>query len=286
MKTGWLIVNPFLQGEKYASLYALLLQEGKKRGISLAIKRTDELIHVIGERIPAPPEFVIFWDKDTYLAESIESQKIPLFNNVRAIALCDDKAKTALSLTASNVPTPKTVLAPKTFDTVGYNDLSFLEEAENLLAYPMVIKENYGSFGAQVYLAKTHAEAVNIILQLKHKPFIMQEYIAKSHGKDLRVNVVGEKVVCSILRENTQDFRSNISGGGKAKEYILSDEQAKIALDACKAVGADFAGVDILFGDTPLVCEVNSNPHFKSTLDCTGVDLSAYIFTHIEEKLS
>ena len=286
MKTGWLIVNPFLQGEKYANLYALLLQEAKKRGISLVLKRTDELVHIIGQRIPAPPEFAIFWDKDTRLAESMEAQGIPLFNNARAIALCDDKAKTAIALAKADVPTPKTVLAPKTFDTVGYNDLSFLEEAENILSYPMIIKENYGSFGAQVYLANNHTDAVEIILRLRHKPFIMQEYIQKSHGKDVRVNVVGGKVICSMLRENTSDFRSNISGGGKAKPYSLSDEQAKLAVDACKAVNADFAGVDILLGDIPLVCEVNSNPHFKSTLDCTGVDLSTHIFSYIEEKLS
>ncbi len=286
MKQGWLVVNSFLQGEKYATLYALLLQEAKKRGISLLLKRTDELIHIIGERIPAPPEFVIFWDKDVRLAESLEMQGIPLFNTASAIAICDDKAKTALALSRAGIPTPNTILVPKTFDTVGYTDLSFLDEAEKRLFYPLVIKENYGSFGAQVYLACNRAEAVDILLRLRHKPLILQEFIAQSHGKDVRVNVVGNEVVCGMLRENETDFRSNISGGGKASPYTLSNEQKRLAIEACRAVGADFAGVDILLGDTPLVCEVNSNPHFKSTLDCTGVDLSAYIFSYIEEKLS
>lgn len=286
MKQGWLVVNSFLQGEKYATLYALLLQEAKKRGISLLLKRTDELIHAVGERIPALPEFIIFWDKDISLAESLEMQGVPLFNNARAVALCDDKSKTALALARAGVPTPKTVLVPKTFDTVGYTDLSFLDEAEKQLSYPMIIKENYGSFGAQVYLAHNRAEAVDIVLRVRHKPLILQEYISKSHGKDVRVNVVGGEVVCGMLRENANDFRSNISGGGTASAYTLTNEQKRIAVEACKAVGADFAGVDILLGETPLVCEVNSNPHFKSTLDCTGVDLSGYILSHIEAKLS
>ena len=224
-------------------------------------------------------------DKDTRLAESLELQGIPLFNTARTIALCDDKAKTAIALTSHGVPTPKTILVPKTFDTVAYNDLSFLEEAEALLSYPMIIKENYGSFGAQVYLANNRDEIINILLHVKHKPLILQEYVSKSHGKDVRVNVVGGKVICSMLRENRKDFRSNISGGGVATPYAISKEQEKIALDACFAVGADFAGVDVLLGDTPLVCEVNSNPHFKSTLDCTGVDLSTYILSHIEENI-
>ena len=37
--------------------------------------------------------------------------------------------------------------------------------------------------------------------------------------------------------------------------------------------------------DEPIVCEVNSNPHFKSSLDCTGVDMSPLILSHIKERV-
>ena len=49
----------------------------------------------------------------------------------------------------------------------------------------------------------------------------------------------------------------------------------------------DFAGVDVLFGEnnTPIICEVNSNPHFKSTYDCTGIDLAEHIFDMIIKDL-
>ena len=150
----------------------------------------------------------------------------------------------------------------------------------------MVIKEAYGSFGAQVYLASDKQTAQNIIAKIDWKPFIMQEYISESYGRDIRVNVVGGKVVCAMKRENDKDFRSNITGGGKASRVSLTKEQETLALSACQAVGADFAGVDILLGkDTSLVCEVNTNPHFRSTLDCTGVDLSEYIMRYILERI-
>ena len=42
----------------------------------------------------------------------------------------------------------------------------------------------------------------------------------------------------------------------------------------------------MLFGkDGPLICEVNSNAHFKTTLDCTGVNMADAIMRDIKRKL-
>ena len=69
--------------------------------------------------------------------------------------------------------------------------------------------------------------------------------------------------------------------------YTPDEAQAAVALEACRAIGLDFAGVDVLFGPDgmPLVCEVNSNPHFKSSYDCTGVDMSQAILAYLREVL-
>lgn len=52
-------------------------------------------------------------------------------------------------------------------------------------------------------------------------------------------------------------------------------------------MGADFSGVDLLFGDNdePIICEVNSNAHIKNVFDCTGIDVSEYIFDYILERI-
>lgn len=90
-----------------------------------------------------------------------------------------------------------------------------------------------------------------------------------------------------MYRYNDRDFRSNISNGGSMREYKASDAQIELAVNACKALGLDFGGVDVLFGSNgrPVVCEVNSNPHFKSTFDCTGVDISECILKYIGDCL-
>ena len=285
---GWLVVNSFMKKDKFADIYQLLMNSATKRGVQLQLKTTTDLLCVVGAPLPCPkPNFVIFWDKDTVLAQKIEGEGVPTFNSSTAIALCDNKICTAIALTEHNVPHPKTVVAPKTFEGVGYNDCEFLHKAVDMLGFPMVVKEAYGSFGQQIYLAHNFDELKDIVAKISHKDFLMQEFVAESAGRDVRINVVGGKVVCGMLRQNNNDFRSNISNGGTACNITLTEEQKAVALKATKALGLDWAGVDVMFGKHgPIVCEVNSNPHFRSTLDCTGIDLSQYIIEYIVEKLS
>ena len=97
--------------------------------------------------------------------------------------------------------------------------------------------------------------------------------------------MVGDKVIAAMLRENANDFRANITNGGTATDYTdkVSSAWKQMALDACRVLGLDFAGVDILFGpdDEPVLCEVNSNAHFKNLYDCTGINAAEAIMEHI-----
>ena len=288
---GILVVNSFIGLEKFTELYRMLLDAAGKNDVSLKIRTTASLLSPVGELFTDEPipDFVLFWDKDVYLASRLENAGIRLFNSAKAVELCDNKALTAINLSKAGVKIPKTVIAPKTFDGVGYNSLDFALKAADILGYPLVIKEVFGSFGAQVYLAQNKESLFDIIAHIGYKDFIMQEFTGRKNvGRDVRINIVGGKAVASMLRYNDHDFRSNISNGGSMTAYNPSEKQIIAAEAACKALGLDFAGVDVLFGDdgTPVICEVNSSPHFRSTLDCTGVNLAEHIIRYISEALS
>ncbi len=287
MKKGWLVINSFVKHDKFFEIYNMLLAAGEKKSVALELKTTTDLLFEVGSSMEEleKPDFVLFWDKDIYLAQRLERLGLHVFNSSKAIELCDNKILTAMALEQAGVRTPKTVVAPKTYEGTGYNNRLFLERAEELLGFPMVVKEAYGSFGAQVYLVQNREELYGLVDRIHHKPFLMQEFIAESYGRDVRVNVVGGKVIASMLRHNENDFRSNITNGGSMAQVEITEDQAKLAIQACEALELDFAGVDVLFGPegTPIICEVNSNPHFKSTWECTGVDLSEYIMEHIVE---
>ena len=284
---AWIVVNGFVDSAKFRELYGFLSRAAEKRGITLNVKATDTFAVPVGEKITANerPDLVLFWDKDVSLARRLEAEGVRLFNSARAIEICDSKVLTAECL-AGKVATPRTLIAPKTFEGLGYSKCDFVERSADILGLPMIIKEAYGSFGQQVYLAHSVDEAKSIVASLGHKEFVMQEFIGESCGRDVRVNVVGGKVVSAMERYNDQDFRSNISNGGKMKNAILSPEAEAVAIRAAELIGLDFAGVDVLFGnDGPIVCEVNSNPHFKSSLEATGVDMGEEIMDYVLEQM-
>lgn len=286
---GLLVVNEFLTSNKFNEIHNWLLEAAAKSRIQMELSTNAKLlIDISSGRKERQADFILFWDKDVKLAAYLERLGYPVFNNARAIEICDDKALTHLSLMNEDIPMPRTVIAPKTFDNIGYTNYDFLTETALLLGFPMVIKECFGSFGQQVYLVHDLEEAKERMKSLGTKPVLFQEFIRSSFGRDLRLQVVGKKVIASMYRYSENgDFRANLSIGGSMRPYEPNSRQKELALHCCEAIGLDFAGVDLLFGEgeEPIVCEVNSNAHFKNIYDCTGVNAAEVIMEHILSKL-
>lgn len=281
---GWLVVNEFLQNQKFSELTKLFLCAAKKANVSLSVYTNAELLADTKELLKQRPDFVLFWDKDIVLGNYLEAQGIPLYNSVDAIRLCDDKRLTHIALMREGIPSPRTIMAPMTYPNIGFTNHDFFEYVERELSYPFVVKEAFGSFGEQVYLVRDRKELQQRIQGTSTTELLFQEYIPESRGRDVRLQVVGDRVVASMYRYSDTDFRANVTAGGKMKNYTPSEEESSLALRAARAVGADFAGVDLLFGsEGPLVCEVNSNAHFKNIQTCTGVPVAEEIIQYICE---
>lgn len=273
---AWLVVNGFLDSPKFNDLYELLLTAAARRGVGLHLVRTTDIPYNREQLAAICPERAIFWDKDVLLARMLESVGMRLFNSASAIELCDNKALTALVLDAAGVPTPRTFASPLAFAAPDEACLDFASRAVAQLGYPLVVKEVHGSFGQQVTLVQDEGQLLDVVARLGNARFIMQELIAESAGTDVRVAVVDGAVVGAMRRFNEHgDFRSNITAGGQACPVEPTPDEAACALRACAALGLSFGGVDILpSARGPLVCEVNSNPHFRSMLEVCGVNMA------------
>jgi ribosomal protein S6--L-glutamate ligase/gamma-F420-2:alpha-L-glutamate ligase len=202
------------------------------------------------------------------------------------VAVCDDKAATHLTLAARHIPMPHTLLAPMTYVQMDEQADAFLRLAADKLGFPMVVKECFGSLGGQVYLAHDDVELRRLARDMAARPFLVQQFVAASAGQDVRLYVVGNRVVASMCRRSDTDFRANIGNGGHAEAYMPSDEEIALALESCSILGLYFAGVDLLHDvdGQPLICEVNSNAHMNAITACTGVDVAGAIVDFVFEQ--
>ena len=315
MKQGWLIVNEYLDTEKFLEIRKLFLSGAEKKNVKLTVyTNADFAVDLSGAVVKSrafdesEPQFIIFYDKDITLAAALEKMGYRLYNSADAIDVCDSKVKTAEKIAEYNlnckddeakILMPKTYKVPFTYENIGIKDsysFDFLEYVEKDLceagkgelsgAYPMVIKESNSSFGMGVHLAGSREEAVKLICEYGNKECIIQEYLSYSSGRDYRLQMVSDKCVCAMMRSNENDFRANITNGGKMSEYKPTDEDLSLARNVMKCLKLDFAGIDIMHDKSgrAVFLEANSNAHFKNIYDLTGINAAEKMIEYIVAK--
>ena len=315
MKQGWLIVNEYLDTEKFLEIRKLFLSGAEKKNVKLTVyTNADFAVDLSGAVVKSrafdegEPQFIIFYDKDIALASALEKMGYRLYNSADAIDVCDSKVKTATRISEYNlncrgdeakILMPKTYKVPFTYENIGIKDsysFDFLDYVEKDLceagegalsdAYPMVIKESNSSFGMGVHLATSREEAVKLICEYGNKECIIQEYLSYSSGRDYRLQMVSDKCVCAMMRSNENDFRANITNGGKMSEYKPTDEDLSLARNVMKCLKLDFAGIDIMHDKSgrTVFLEANSNAHFKNIYDLTGINAAEKMIEYIVGK--
>ena len=315
MKQGWLIVNEYLDTEKFLEIRKLFLSGAEKKNVKLTVyTNADFAVDLSGAVVKSrafdegKPEFIIFYDKDIALAAALEKMGYRLYNSADAIDVCDSKVKTAARISEYNlnckddeakILMPKTYKVPFTYENIGIKDsysFDFLDYVEKDLreagegalsgAYPMVIKESNSSFGMGVHLAGSREEAVKLICEYGNKECIIQEYLSYSSGRDYRLQMASDKCVCAMMRSNENDFRANITNGGKMSEYKPTDEDLSLARNVMKCLKLDFAGIDIMHDKSgrAVFLEANSNAHFKNIYDLTGINAAEKMIEYIVGK--
>src|SRR5207245_6193993 len=97
-------------------------------------------------------------------------------------------------------------------------------------------------------------------------------------GCDVRAFVVGGRVIGAIER-SAPGWKTNLARGGRARAVTLEPQQTELALAAARAVGADYAGVDLLPArdGTVYVVGVNGIPGWRGLKTATSLDVAAAI---------
>ena len=206
-----------------------------------------------------------------------ERLNVPTLPNSASIEASKDKMYANQILAQAGLPIPKTMLTRFPCKA---------ELVEKVVGFPCVIKVVTGSHGAGVYLcetAKQFEDLSELISSLDFKnSMIVQEYVQYSEGRDLRVIVIGGRVVGAMLRQSTDgSFKANISRGGEGTAFDVDDQMELLAIQTAKVLDLDIAGVDLLFhSDGYRICEANSSPGFKGFEKALGINIPQKVFDY------
>lgn len=219
----------------------------------------------------------------TALIRQFEESQIRCINSSLSVEVAKDKMRSHQLLASHGLPIPNTMLVrfPVEVDIV-----------DNMIGWPCVVKVISGSYGEGIYLCENKTAFVKMmgfINDLKSpKMLLVQEYIDAKPGEDLRVFVVGGKVIGAMKRiAPPGDFRANISSGGYGEPFEVNSEIEYLAREAARICGLQIAGIDLLFDkDGYKICEANSAPGFEGFEKYCGVDVAAHIAEYIKYKIS
>ena len=288
MKRVLIVINGYGLASGIQHQVERLKEEFSKRGINAEVIKNTQVFAYIFEGnvdISLPKyDFVLYLDKDRYVAELLEKAGYKLYNSIDSIIKCDDKMLTHICLANEGIKMPTTISSTLCYTDNGNRD--YLVEVIDKIGLPMIVKENYGSLGKQVYLANNHAELLEIENKLIHIPHIFQQYIECSKGKDYRVIVIGGKVIAYMKRENPYSYLSNLATGGTASKVELPEKYLEVARRAARILGLDYCGVDILEGPhgEPIVSEVNSNAFYEGIEKTTGINVAGCYVDYLLSK--
>ena len=287
---GVIIVNQELGHNAYK--IKRYQEEFSKLGISLSVHVNDGTLALIKDsklQINLPKcDFVIYLDKDIYLARILEKEGYRLFNKADFIKLCDDKALTNIACASRGIKMPDTITGPLFYSPeLKEENLKFLDEVIKELGFPLILKRVYGSLGLGVYLIKNKEELIEAYKEHCRAPILFQRYVGSSYGVSARVIIMDQKVLGGFIRYNKSDFRSNFGDEATSRPLKDGDKCFALAQKIADELKIEYAGIDFMFLEDgePILCEINSNAFFEEFEKVTGINVAKEYALMIKKKI-
>ncbi|MCE8423950.1 MAG: RimK family alpha-L-glutamate ligase [Candidatus Methanoperedens sp.] len=207
----------------------------------------------------------------------LEELGVPIINPPESIARAANKYQSSYLFMKNDIMTPETVVT------------NSLEEAANALSSygNAVLKPVFGSKGIGIECVRYDDEGLlNLERFLEKNGLIYIQKFIHNPGRDIRIFVVNNDVVGSIYRiAPAGGWINNLSQGGSAEPCVLTQQQHRLGLQAAKAVGTVYAGVDIIEGERDYVIEINGTPSGKGIYEASGIDVTIRIVEYLKNLL-
>lgn len=211
------------------------------------------------------------------LLKHMEESGIYIINPVDAFQKAKDKYSAVFTLARSGIPVLDTIVTES-----AYQAYTFSKSVGAVVFKPLIGSMGYGSVKFEdpdlAYNAFRLLEEIN-------QPLYVQRYLPIN--RDLRVFVIGDRALSAIQRIASEgQWKANVAQGASFKKVDIPKEIGKLAVKACRVLGLDYAGVDIIESPSgPYVLEVNSSPSWQSVQKASGINIAEQLIKYVEEKL-
>lgn len=252
----------------------LVATVGPSSGLRARNTELDQVDLVLARIIPSGSLEQIIFRVDAL--HRLEDRGVPVVNSPRAIERTVDKFWTSVLLEQCGIPTPETVVC---------------QDADEAFAAfrtmrDVIVKPLFGSMGLGMVRISDEDMAYRVFRAIEQiRGVYYLQRTVEHDGADVRVFVIGGRVIGAIERKST-GWRTNLARGGTARSVVLSEYQSALAIRSATAVGAEYAGVDLVTGGDgrTYVLEVNGIPGWKGFQEASGLDVAGELLEYLSAR--
>lgn len=245
-----------------------LISEASSHGVTLVLKNYSSVKDAKKDSLP---NFAIIRTINPKINKYYNSRGVICFNNYKTSKIANNKwltFKFAKKLNVSVMPTKR------------LNKIN-AKKAK----YPFVAKSVNGHGGNEVFLINNKEEYDNLIKNVNVKNYIMQP-VCSSVGKDIRVYLLGGKILASVLRSSETSFKSNYSLGGKASLTEINETQKQIVTGVYKSLNPTFVGIDFILDNGVWVLnEIEDAVGCRMLYELTDINVTKLFINYVIERV-
>ncbi len=236
----------------------LVYREDEIRRNAFAVAEFEKhlCVKTVTENYRGAADFVINRSNNYEIAKHYEDCGVRVFNPAKLTKIANDKQAC--------------------YDLMEKNGIEILPTRYS--GIPAVKKPVAGHGGQGVIMLESAEE---------FEPGYVYQKPADTLGKDLRVWLIGGKIITAVLRESESDFRSNFCLGANAVPYSLSGSERTLVLKISSLIKSDYIGIDFVFNNGSIVFnEIEDAVGARMVYAKTDIDILNLYCEYIKERIS
>jgi len=245
---------------------------GKKMGINVEMITRKDYARVAEYDALFIRETTAINNHTYRFAKRAEKEGMVVIDDAQSMLRCTNKIYLADLLSTNGVATPETLIISR--DRLNED----MQQAIELLGYPMVIKIPDGSFSRGIVKVKDEVELRQALDELLKQSALVLAQAFTFTDYDWRIGMLNKKPIFScqyfMTRGHWQIYKHSNNGrviSGNFKTLPIHETPRKVldvATRAANLIGDGLYGVDVKqSADTAMVIEVNDNPNIDAGVE-------------------